>query len=476
MAGLTDKGLVIKNSQEILNSLNDRAKQAYGYNFDTTPYSVMGILNNINTGEYIDLWEALQAVHDSFNKDKAEGKSLDDLAALIGISRLQQSYSNGELIFETTEGTNISAGYAVKQETSDNFVQVVTFFKSTITKCYGANFQISNLLANSNYTIQVLDNVYIYNSTPLDDELSILTALADAINTEGIYLATIVDNTLSIINSTTDNILSFNKSSNLSLYSVLTKSLALAYDLGSVIFPSNTLIKPVTPISGLISVNNPSDFIVGRERETDEELRVRMGRSVQITGTATKPSIESTLLNINGVTAAVIIENRSMIPDEKGRPAKSYECYVQGGVEDVIAEKIWLTKPAGVEVVGDIEVVIVDFQGKPHVMYFSRPKNIRVYVKVAYAVYTEEVFPSNGEDLILASILETSNELTLDQDVIPQRFVGNVYRNVSGIGDLSITMSTDGVNYSTDKIAISQTEQGIISSNDIEITFTGGMF
>ncbi len=62
-------------------------------------------------------------------------------------------------------------------------------------------------------------------------------------------------------------------------------------------------------------------------------------------------------------------------------------------------------------------------------------------MEVDVTLYNEEVFPDNAIQQIQAIVTTTGNDFGIGKDVIPQRFFGPIYSNVSGIGNLVIRVA-----------------------------------
>ena len=70
----------------------------------------------------------------------------------------------------------------------------------------------------------------------------------------------------------------------------------------------------VTPLFGLDSVTNPAVAVVGQDRETDTELRLRRAQSLQISGGRAAAALRSNLLAIDDLDAAIVLENDQPYP------------------------------------------------------------------------------------------------------------------------------------------------------------------
>lgn len=170
---------------------------------------------------------------------------------------------------------------------------------------------------------------------------------------------------------------------------------------------SGTVTEIDTPITGWSSVTNSADAQLGTNEETDVELRARRERSVARDAQAIIDAIFAAVANVPGVTQTVVLENDTDSVDANGLPPHSFQVIVVGGVDEDIADVIWLKKPAGILSFGDITTQIIDSQGIPHDISFSRPTTVDVYVEVDLTTFPE--YPTNGDDLIKQAIVDYAN-------------------------------------------------------------------
>lgn len=157
-----------------------------------------------------------------------------------------------------------------------------------------------------------------------------------------------------------------------------------------------------------------------------------------------------------------------------GRFPKSFEAVVQGGTDADVANKIWTTKPAGIQTFGNTAFTITDSQGEFQVINFSRPTPIYIWVTVALTLYTEEVFPPNGQDLVAAAINTYGSNLGIGVDVLLQRVLAQIF-NVPGIASgvmqiASTDLPGDSPLFGTADISIAENEVAIFDLTRITVT------
>ena len=179
-------------------------------------------------------------------------------------------------------------------------------------------------------------------------------------------------------------------------------------ETGLIVVPINTLREIVTPISGLISVNNPTAGVTGTEQETDEEFRIRSNASVALPGRAILDSMQAGLSNIDGVEKAIVYENTSERYDySTGTGAKSMRAIVLGGGDQAIAETIFFRKSLGCGMNGAVSVPVNDIHGLPHSIRFDRPALIDIFVSVKITKLLG--WNQTQEDIIKQAIVDFAN-------------------------------------------------------------------
>lgn len=166
--------------------------------------------------------------------------------------------------------------------------------------------------------------------------------------------------------------------------------------------PANTITVIVNPVAGIESVNNPESVTGGRDKETDVEFRERYYRSASKGGSSTAPSIEAALLDLPNVKDAVVEENTTM-EVVNDLPPKCIAPYVFGGDDMEIAKTIFEAKAGGIRSFGNDEITVIDSRGKEHIIGFTRPEMLSVYVEIVLT--TDASFPPNGNQLVRTEII-----------------------------------------------------------------------
>ncbi len=156
-----------------------------------------------------------------------------------------------------------------------------------------------------------------------------------------------------------------------------------AVELGAKLAPAATLTKIDTPIYGWQTASNPIDAIVGRDEETDEQLRMRRRLSTATPAQCIVDGVYGALANLPSVRQVMVYENdQDTVQPVTGLPPHSLYCVVEGGLMEDILNTIWLRKTAGTTLVGNTTGIVTDSMGNPHTMRFDRPIDILAYVVV----------------------------------------------------------------------------------------------
>lgn len=476
MAGVTDKGWEAKTFDDIITSLVNRAKLAYGEDFQTTPDSGFGQLANIFSVDIKDVWDLGQQITDTQNRDTAEGLYLDYLADQVGLTRLQASGAIGDILFTGEAGTTVINNTACR-DTEGRNVLTTEELRLNRANCYASTFSVSILEDNTEYTLFVEGVENTINSGTGATELSILNSLKETLdlNSSTIHEVDEGELTLTISYPSPNNVLTTTNSANLALSSVGSLVSSESALTGDIIIYADSITTLVTPNLGVFSVSNPFNFQAGRDLETDSELRLRMSQREQSTGTATKPSIEASLSEITGVTSAYVEVNDTLKDDPvTGVPAKSFETFVSGGDEEIIAQVLWNTKSLFGQTHGDIEKTIIDDNGDTQGVKFTRPSNKYAWLRIGYTINNEEFFPADGEDRMRKAVVDFGETMEQGEDFEPTKFYAPLY-TISGIYVSSIEIAVTDTElespvFQTDRIAIDKTTSLLFDEGRVQIT------
>jgi uncharacterized phage protein gp47/JayE len=457
--GVTAQGFVTKRLADIKVEVEDALKDTFGAGVNLDAREPLGQLVGIFSERESLLWEMAQALYNSQYPDTAEGVNLDNVVAITGITRNQKTKSTVEAYLFGTAATVVPAGSIASVDgnpdarfvTDQNYViqpavnevQKITWSAVPDTGSFAITF-------DGDETAILPFNA---NNAAIEAALEGLASLSD-VTVTGSFAAghTItfqgadggIDQPLMSVTSNTLEAVSIPVTGPVTVLTPGAPARVLASmtaeTAGPVQAPANSLTVIETPISGWDSISNPLDAEVGNDIETDAELRARRAATVEKAGAATTEAIRSDLLDLEGVVAALIFENRSMVVDIAGRPAKSFECVVQGGDDTEIAQSIFDNKPAGIETFGTTTENITDSQGFVVPIKFSRPTPVLIWLELDLT--TDASFPLDGIDQVKAAIITYGLTLGLGDDVIVYPKLVGALDQIAGILDVVVRIGT----------------------------------
>ena len=479
MASLTGEGLVIDRQPVILQDLKDNAKIDINPNISIRDDEVLGQEYQILSLLLARHQELIEATNNSFDPYKAEGTHLDDIGTIVGVPRQASSKS-----FTTTQHFTEVNGYVIPTGsilenplTFDRFLTTSQITLSNLT-CVGVKYKADQILNNTLYQINVDNTGYTYTSDADATALEIITGLKASIDatTPTTFTATLdIDNNYLVIESVNSTTIKVTFEAYLSTVSVTGIGRVESEVIGAINAPSNSISKMVT--SSSVITTNPTSYILGRGRESDEDYRVRILTTRNTSGKATVEAIQDDTSLVTGVITSQVIENATSLVDGEGRPAHSFETIVQGGEDLDIGNAIWIAKPAGIESYGNTPVAVTDKYGNPQTVELTRSTTINLAFEIDYTKHTETVFPANGESQIISVVTNKTNTLALGEDVIPVSYFGDIIAEVGYLEAITIRVqqianqgdTPSGGSWQTTKLSVSDSELARTISTDITI-------
>ena len=480
--GLTDTGFVKKRQPDIKTELETSFRTLFGAGVNLLPTSIFGQIVGIFSEREALLWELLEDLYNSNFPDTASGASLDNAVALTGTTRLPATFSSVTARVFGTLGTLIPANsiFSVVGVPASRFValqsgtvhagineiQTISFSATPASGAWKITFdgqETSSLAFNaSNGTIQTALNALSNLSGVVvggSYAAGITVEFASADGEQDQPLVSISANTLQDGGSVAITVTPAETQKGYLPHIDLE---CRAENTGAIAAAAGTLTVVDTPLFGLDGVTNLLDAVVGRNRETDSELRLRRLESLQRAGTSTVNGIVTTIRQITGVDTAFIFENNTDATDGDGRPPHSYEVFVQGGANQDIFDTVWETKPAGIQTFGNITGTVIDSQGFSQTVKFSRPSEVLIYIGIELVVNTDPsepggVYPANGDDLVRDAVLAYGAGFEIGQDVVLSRFFTPI-NTVPGIVEIVVKAGLAPTPSGTSNLPIDDTE------------------
>lgn len=241
-------------------------------------------------------------------------------------------------------------------------------------------------------------------------------------------------------------------------------------EIGNVALGSITeIVNPGVDVSAIEHIKIET---LGKETESDSDLRKRFDLAIAGSGSGTATAIRGAIMRINGVTGCLIVENNTDTADADGRPPHSFEVYVYApdDLDQEIAETIFSKKPLGIRTVGDVSVEVQDISGNTQTIKFSRVSEVVLYIKATIA--TDGDFEINGVEQIQTALVDHINALSTGEDVVFASLYKYIF-GVAGVRDVTeLGISTNGSTYQTQNIAMNESGVARVSAANVVIGVT----
>lgn len=490
--GVTPEGFVAKTLADIKAEVEDALRTSFGEQINLLPESVFGQIVGIFSERESLLWELAENTYDSQYPESAENVSLDFVLALTGLIRLDalESVVIGQALFGTaTTVIPLGTGFSVNGDPDAKFqtieevtlgtgvdeVQTIGFsapptggsfklkYNAEITAAIAfgdaaADVQtaLNALPSLSGVTVSgsfAADFVVIFAGDDGKQPQPLLVEDSNTLTNGGAVTITITETTPGEYQAQVD---------------------CRAITTGPTIANALTLTVIDNPVSGLLRVFNPEDAVIGRNIETEAEVRNRRRNRLQISLAGPLEAIRTALLKLNDdvdaieLESVVLFENITNTIDARGIPPKAFEAFIYqaGGAttrDQEIADAIWESKPAGIEPHGDVSKTVADSQGLIHTVKFSRPDEVDIYLILDLTV--DATYPADGDAQVEAVMVAWGNGLGVGQDVIVFPSLVAQLDDVPGITDVVVKIGIAPAPTLDDNIVIDDGTGG-----DVEIS------
>jgi hypothetical protein len=207
----------------------------------------------------------------------------------------------------------------------------------------------------------------------------------------------------------------------------------------------NTITNQVTKVLGVVSVNNsvaPTSY--GQPQETDMQFRIRRNRSTATKGQNNYDAMNAQLLNLTGVTDAIVHVNNSATEDDTGTAAYTVWAIVNGGSEDDIATVIY-QNGCGLPTRGAVSVDTRNIAGQIITVNFDRVVTVPLYIQFDVKI-TQSDFQLNKANFadLLAQDLSFNLNAPAETSYITEVAANRLLSFGTGAYILNVEVSTDG--------------------------------
>lgn len=458
-------------------------KENFGEDLDVSDETFAGILIDIDTKEESENDELALDIYNSLNPDTASGTSLDFLCSLSDVKRLSALPTIVNCLCRGDEDTLIVADKKVSKSAGNYIFSLQSDITLSASACTEVFITLKSMEALTDYTVTVTQGgvsvVYTYTSGASPTSSSILSGIAGVINASSSF-----EISSESINSQlwiyADNLIDINygyeatTGTLLEIIKVGVNGVFSADITGPTVINAEEINTINTPASGWDSVINLNSGITGRYIESDDLLRARRKESAQNTSCSTAPGIKKALLqNVLGTTTVIVLSNRTLAPNDEGEP-KTFQAVVVGGEEQDIADEIWQAQPGGILSDGSISTVVIDSEGEEQIIKWSRPETVYIWVNYQYSI--DSTASADVGTLINNNIVSLASiDFQIGDDILYQKLYEAIMdiQGVIKVPLLELAYQTvltpvpDPVDYASDNITITKTQQSEFSTSRI---------
>lgn len=479
--GVTPTGFVKKRLDVVLKEVQDDLTEKFGFDVALNPQSFLNVLVTNFSDRIAQLWEVAEQVYYSQYPSSAEGVNLDYAGQFAGITREEDKRTKYLVLCTGLDGAVIPSGSVIASTTTPQIRFTVAddsvISRSSFNK---AEVKVVSVADGEYYTVTINGNSFSYLSGVDDDDISIVSALAESIDIEGFTVN--ANETILEISCDSDTLRNeLELSENLTTARVSSLIIWESEEFGKFVLPKGSVSQIITTLAGFEACYNVSVPFYGRLRETDVEFRQSFLKKIASRSSCMLESITSAIMeNVENVSSVRGYENNDAEYDEEGRPPHSIEIVVDGGDDAEIASVILKTKSAGIGTHGSVSVDVPTSYGDTININFNRPESMYVWYKVTITRNPTQPIPPNYEELIKDAIIKCTSELRAGDAVIAQDYIPKIKEACTGLAYIDILLcgNTDvnfvptQLHYTQRNLFVSSKQKTFSSKDRIEVVFS----
>lgn len=382
--GLTDDGIAVLRAADVAADFRADVEAELGTPIAWDVDTVWGTLAVVVAARVGSVWELLQAIYDAGSINGATGQQLDDLCALVGVTRRAATFSQAIVTLTGTAGTFISAGSLVEGGGADDRAR---------------------------------------------------WAIADDVTIGG-------GGTVSAV--------------------------VVAEDAGAVVASTGQIDRIVTVVSGWTAVTNAAPASTGLDVESDADLRARRAASLQSGGARTIAGLRADLLALDGVQAAVVVDNptataatvEGVALDPHSFAAVVYPDTLTATQTEAVARAIYAHTPEGIASVGDEAAEVTDASGFTRTVRWSYATAVDVPVAVEVVLDTGYAL-ADVSDAVEAAVERYFAGLRVGDDARLLRVLAAVA--VEGVVGATVTLDGTAADVDVDLTQIARLDGVVVT-------------
>ena len=462
MSAVTPEGFVGKRLPQLKAELEAALRDQFGPDLNLAPETVIGQIVGLESEARAITWADLEDVYQSQYPSSASGTSLDLVVDLTGITRLQALPTTVQAALTMTQGTILQSGR--KARNGQELYTLTGLVQALASGAHGATVEVADVEDSTQYRITVGGADYTITSGGSATVGAILTALQAALPSG--FDTELTSDTLRLSYAGPAPV---SVSANLAIASLEMVGQFQADEPGPSVLPLGALSEIETPVAGWLSVENRVSGTIGRDAETDADLRIRRDRSVRLQAVNTLDGISANIRQLPGVLDVAARENSGTVTDSDGVPPQHIWVIVEGGEDAAIARTIFERKAGGIGTFGDeAEIVTSEETGQQKEIRFDRPDIVPVFIRV-----TIEAGPSIPTDYVARvrqALVQYGERIGIGDPIILNRLftpANGALDDVSFIAE--ILLDTESPPTGTANLSAEDNERFQITAENIDV-------
>jgi hypothetical protein len=208
---------------------------------------------------------------------------------------------------------------------------------------------------------------------------------------------------------------------------------------GPVNVAAGVLTEIANPQVGWLSTTNVQDVSPGRDAGSNQEARQLRVVELFSRGSSTVGAIRASVVKVDGVLAATVLENPTNTPGVNGLPPHSFAAVFDDGDsptadDDEVAQAVYDKRPAGIGSQGGDGGTAVDpVDDSEHAERHTRVTRRDVYIVLT--LETSSSFPFDGLQKVREAIVALGDEYQSGESVVRQRLITACF-TVAGVVDV----------------------------------------
>ncbi|MBW2673583.1 MAG: hypothetical protein JRD89_09255 [Deltaproteobacteria bacterium] len=187
--------------------------------------------------------------------------------------------------------------------------------------------------------------------------------------------------------------------------------------------------------TGWLAVRNVDAFLTGSDAQEDVELRNLREKELQGQGSTNVDSIRADILRVEGVSEALVLQNKSSSVNSQGLLPHSVWCVMNATDEDAVAEAIFETTAGGIDYNGTITKYVTDDSGKDQAVSFDFAVEVPIFVTMVLSVNSDYFNEPASFTTIAENVEEYIDGLGIGETVVYNAVKCGAF-TVSGVVDV----------------------------------------